>query len=114
MALQDGLVDTAELLMQVAIEEPEILTNLMVQTAAIANNFIQEMPPVERTRFAEALAQTRSLGYDWLANVNAEVRTRVGEMLTQTGYGQIMLATMPEDVADAALSFFAQYGIGIP
>ena len=67
------------------------------------------MHPVDREKFDNMYAQTRDAAFNWLSQIGEEDRSRVGEMLSQTSYGQyFMQQGVNTEVADQINNYFSQ------
>ena len=59
------------------------------------------MQPEDKMRFDGFYAQTRDSAFKWLSQIEEEPRARIGEMLSQTSYGQFLMQTsVREEVSD--------------
>lgn len=106
----DALYDAADLFMQVSSNEPVELTNLFTQVNSLVDSYIDNMPPAEKQRFDNMYAEIRNLGYDWLGQIDAGERQQIGQMLTQTEYGNWILSqVLRENVGEEITNFFSQY-----
>uniref|UniRef100_A0A7S3HU70 Uncharacterized protein n=1 Tax=Favella ehrenbergii TaxID=182087 RepID=A0A7S3HU70_9SPIT len=101
--------DVADFFIQVGSEDRDSLGNMLLQTKALTDDFIMDMQPVDRQRFDQAYAQVRQSALNWLSQINENDRARVGEMLSQTSYGQyFMQQGVREETADQINNFFSQ------
>ena len=63
----------------------------------------------DRERFDSMYAQTRESAFNWLSQIAEPDRARIGEMLSQTSYGNFfMQQSVNNDVAGQINDFFAQ------
>ena len=75
----------------------------------MVDDFIANMHPPARDAFDNIYAQTRESAFNWLSQIDQQDRARVGEMLSQTGYGQyFMQQGVNEEVADQINTYFSQ------
>lgn len=101
--------DAADFFIQIGAEERNSLGQVLLQTKAKADDFIANMTPASREIFDNMYAQTRKSAFNWLSQIDQQDRARVGEMLSQTGYGQyFMQQGVNEEVADQINTYFSQ------
>ena len=101
--------DAADFFIQINSEERNSLGQILLQTKSMADDFIANMHPSDYERFENAYAQTREAAFNWLSQIAEEDRAKVGEMLSQTSYGQYFMQTgIREEVADSINNYFAQ------
>jgi len=68
------------------------------------------MTPETRQQFDNMYAQVRQSGYSWLSQIGDYPRARLGEMLSQTSYGNyFMQQNVREDVAEEIGNYFSQF-----
>ena len=83
--------DTADLFIQIGTEERNSLGQVLLQTKSLTDEFIANMHPETRANFDQMYAQTRQAGFNWLGEIGSDSSAKVGEMLSQTSYGQYFM-----------------------
>mmetsp|Transcript_43902 Transcript_43902/g.58213 ORF Transcript_43902/g.58213 Transcript_43902/m.58213 type:complete len:180 (-) Transcript_43902:275-814(-) len=102
--------DVADFFMQTEADSRESLGQTLLQTKATADDFMANMTPETRQQFDNMYAQVRQSGYSWLSQIGDYPRARLGEMLSQTSYGNyFMQQNVREDVAEEIGNYFSQF-----
>lgn len=102
--------DVADFFMQTDDDSKDSLGSILLQTKAMADEFMTNMQPETAQLFDNSYAQTRENAYSWLSQLGDLERARVGQMLSQTSYGNYFLQQgVREEVADEIGNFFSQY-----
>lgn len=108
--LEDAAYEAANLFLQISTNEPGSLTNVFTQANSIVDAYVDNMPAAERERFENVYAQIRNLGYDFLAQMDSDERTQIGQMLTQTEVGNWLISdVLRGGVGEEINNFFSQY-----
>jgi len=108
--INEMMDDVADFFMQTDDDSKDSLGSILLQTKAMADEFMTNMQPETAQLFDNAYAQTRENAYSWLAQLGDLERARVGQMLSQTSYGNYFLQQgVREEVADEIGNFFSQY-----
>ena len=100
--------DSADFLVQVSEDNRQSLGDLLLQVKSMSDDFFSTMQPETAQMFDTAYAQTRESGFNVLAQMAEPERARIGEMLSQTSYGNYFMQSCIPSVADEVTNFFAQ------
>ena len=100
--------DSADFLSQVGEDSRQGAGDIFLQTQSLIENFKSTMTPETARDYENLYAQTRDGLLNWLAQVNEPEKARIGEMLSQTSYGNYFMQQLRPESADQVSNFFAQ------
>lgn len=102
--------DVADFFMQTDDHTKDSLGEVLVQTNALANDFLANMQPETREMFEQMYAQTREAAYNWFSQAEESTQAMASHMLAQTSYGNYFTQTcVRPEVADEVTNFFSQF-----
>ena len=100
--------DGADLFAQLSDEEKNAAGTAFVQTHALVSDAIDNMAQADKEQYYNFYAQVRDQTFNILSQLSEDDRATVGEMLSQTAYGQYGLQNVDGYLADDLNNYFSQ------